>query len=146
MKIISFSINLEHVGDIIDKNLTEPAGKKIKRKFQFSAEGAREPAASHERIVKNSNIALAVWMSGDVQAARRLISEKAQAAQRRACRPRAASGAPACRAPGDLGDDLTSPIHSHIARWLLWSSMPPGRTKPGSRQHLEQSEPSAQAQ
>jgi hypothetical protein len=82
MKIVSFSINLEHVGDIIDKNLTEPAAKKIKRKFQFSDEGAREPAASHERIVKNSKIALAVFMSGDVQAAPRLISEKAQAAQR----------------------------------------------------------------
>ena len=32
MEIISFSINLEHVGDIIDKNLTELAAKKIKRK------------------------------------------------------------------------------------------------------------------
>jgi phosphate:Na+ symporter len=40
MEIISFSINLEHVGDIIDKNLTELAAKKIKRKLQFSDEGA----------------------------------------------------------------------------------------------------------
>ena len=31
MEIISFSINLEHVGDIIDKNLMEVAAKKIKR-------------------------------------------------------------------------------------------------------------------
>ena len=41
MEIISFTINLEHVGDIIDKNLTELAAKKIKRKFQFSQRGCR---------------------------------------------------------------------------------------------------------
>ena len=35
MEIISFTINLEHIGDIIDKNLSELATKKIKRKFQF---------------------------------------------------------------------------------------------------------------
>jgi phosphate:Na+ symporter len=78
MEIISFSINLEHVGDIIDKNLTELAAKKIKRKFQFSDEGARELAAFHEHIVKNFGLALAVFMSGDVNEARRLISEKAE--------------------------------------------------------------------
>jgi phosphate:Na+ symporter len=40
MEIISFTINLEHIGDIIDKNLCELAVKKIKRRYQFSAEGA----------------------------------------------------------------------------------------------------------
>jgi phosphate:Na+ symporter len=35
----SFSINLEHIGDIIDKNLMEPS-KKIKHRLKFSAEGA----------------------------------------------------------------------------------------------------------
>ena len=35
MEIISFSINLEHIGDIIDKNLMELAQKKIKRKLAF---------------------------------------------------------------------------------------------------------------
>jgi phosphate:Na+ symporter len=78
MEIISFSINLEHVGDIIDKNLTELAAKKIKRKLQFSDEGASELTAFHERIVKNFRIALAVFMSGDVQEAQRLVSEKAE--------------------------------------------------------------------
>jgi phosphate:Na+ symporter len=33
MEIISFSINLEHIGDIIDKNLMELAVKKIKHKY-----------------------------------------------------------------------------------------------------------------
>jgi hypothetical protein len=78
MEIISFSINLEHVGDIVDKNLAELAGKKIKRRLQFSGEGARELAAYHERIIKNFRIALSVFMSGDAQEARRLNDEKAE--------------------------------------------------------------------
>jgi phosphate:Na+ symporter len=77
MEIISFTINLEHVGDIIDKNLAELAGKKIKRKFQFSSEGAEELAAFHKRIVESLRIALGVFMSGDVREARKLIAEKA---------------------------------------------------------------------
>ena len=40
MEIISFSINLEHVGDIIDKNLMELASKKIKQPARF-LEGRR---------------------------------------------------------------------------------------------------------
>jgi phosphate:Na+ symporter len=78
MEIISFSINLEHVGDIIDKNLTELAAKKIRRKLQFSDEGTAELTAFHERIVRNFRIALAVFMAGDIQEARRLVSEKAE--------------------------------------------------------------------
>jgi phosphate:Na+ symporter len=78
MEIISFAINLEHVGDIIDKNLTELAAKKIKRKIEFSADGAAELAAFHKRILDSLRIAFSVFMSGDVVAARRLIAEKAQ--------------------------------------------------------------------
>ena len=36
MEIIAFAINLEHIGDIIDKNLMELAAKKIKHKYEFS--------------------------------------------------------------------------------------------------------------
>jgi len=46
MEIVSFTINLEHIGDIIDKNLSELAAKKSKRRYQFSAEGAAEIGAS----------------------------------------------------------------------------------------------------
>ena len=78
MEIISFAINLEHMGDIIDKNLCEVAGKKIKRKLQFSTEGATELAAFHKRVLESLKIALAVFMSGDVAQARKLIAEKAE--------------------------------------------------------------------
>jgi len=76
MEIISFAINLEHIGDIIDKNLSELATKKIKRRFQFSAEGADELAAFHKRTMESLRIAFGVFMSGDANEARKLLVEK----------------------------------------------------------------------
>lgn len=77
LEIISFAINLEHIGDIVDKNLNELAAKKIKRRFQFSAEGAEELSAFHKRIMDSLGIAFGVFMSGDASEARKLLAEKA---------------------------------------------------------------------
>jgi phosphate:Na+ symporter len=77
-EIISFSINLEHIGDIIDKNLMELAVKKIKHKYEFSKEGAKELAAFHKRIVDNLKLAFSVFINEDVKVARTLISEKTE--------------------------------------------------------------------
>jgi phosphate:Na+ symporter len=77
MEIISFAINLEHMGDIIDKNLNELAMKKIKRRFQFSPEGAEELSTFHKRTMDSLRIAFGVFMSGDVNEARKLLAEKA---------------------------------------------------------------------
>jgi phosphate:Na+ symporter len=76
MEIISFTINLEHIGDIIDKNLSELATKKIKRRFQFSPEGAEELSAFHKRTMDSLRMAFGVFMSGDVNDARKLLAEK----------------------------------------------------------------------
>ena len=78
MEIISFAINLEHIGDIIDKNLSEIAAKKIKRRLQFSSEGADELMSFHKRVLESLRMAFGVFMSGDVNEARRLLSEKTQ--------------------------------------------------------------------
>jgi phosphate:Na+ symporter len=77
MEIVSFAINLEHIGDIIDKNLSELATKKIKRRFQFSSEGAEELSSFHKRTMDSLRIAFGVFMSGDVDGARKLLAEKA---------------------------------------------------------------------
>jgi phosphate:Na+ symporter len=77
MEIISFSINLEHVGDIIDKNLMEVAQKKIKRQIVFSKEGAQELEAFHQEVCDNLKLAVSVFMSGDLTIARQLVTEKA---------------------------------------------------------------------
>jgi len=76
MEIISFAINLEHIGDIVDKNLSELATKKIKRRFQFSAEGAEELSAFHRRIMDSLRIAFGVFMSGEASEAHKLLAEK----------------------------------------------------------------------
>jgi phosphate:Na+ symporter len=78
MEIVSFAINLEHIGDIVDKSLCELAVKKSKRQLQFSAEGAPELTSFHKRVCESLRIALVVFMAGDVEAARGLIKEKAE--------------------------------------------------------------------
>src|SRR6202012_6215213 len=76
MEIVSFTINLEHIGDIIDKNLCEIAVKKIKRRYQFSPEGAAELTAFHKRVCECLQAAFGIFMTGDVEAARKLLREK----------------------------------------------------------------------
>jgi phosphate:Na+ symporter len=66
------------IGDIIDKNLSEVATKKIRRKLQFSTEGAAELTAFHKRVVESLKSAFGVFMSGDVAEARKLIAAKAE--------------------------------------------------------------------
>jgi len=77
MEIISFTINLEHIGDIIDKNLMELAVKKIRHRYQFSKEGAAELVAFHQRTLDNLKLGFGVFMSGDIKVARKLLAEKA---------------------------------------------------------------------
>lgn len=76
--VLTFTTNLEHIGDIIDKNLMELAAKKIKHKLAFSPEGFREIAEMHARLMDNLALALNVFMSGDTRMARRLLEEKVQ--------------------------------------------------------------------
>jgi phosphate:Na+ symporter len=78
MEIISFAINLEHIGDIVDKNLTEIATKKMKRNLQFSDAGAAELEAFHKDVLESLRIAFGVFMSGEVSEARKLLAEKAR--------------------------------------------------------------------
>jgi phosphate:Na+ symporter len=78
MEIVAFAINLEHIGDIIDKNLMELAAKKIKHKYEFSKEGATELEAFHKRILENLKFAFSVFINQDVPTARKLIEEKTQ--------------------------------------------------------------------
>ena len=77
-EILLLVTNLEHIGDIVDKNLMEFARKKIKLQHRFSQEGTRELTELHERIMANLRVALGVFVSRDVKVARRLLDEKAK--------------------------------------------------------------------
>ncbi|AWU94125.1 Na/Pi cotransporter family protein [Azospirillum ramasamyi] len=74
--VLTFTINLEHVGDIVDRNLMEAASKKIRRKLRFSTEGAAEIAVMLERLSETQRLAAAVFVSGDIRSARALMHEK----------------------------------------------------------------------
>ncbi|WP_420565131.1 Na/Pi cotransporter family protein [Thalassobaculum sp.] len=76
VEILTFTTNLEHIGDIIDKNLLELAAKKIKDGTSFSADGMAELQAMHGEVVANLKLALSVFMSGDALLARRLMEQK----------------------------------------------------------------------
>jgi phosphate:Na+ symporter len=76
MEIVTFAINLEHVGDIIDKNLMQLAAKKIKRNLSFSQEGAAELQAMHQRVLADLKLAFGLLVSSDVKVARQLLGEK----------------------------------------------------------------------
>ena len=78
MEIISFSINLEHVGDIIDKNLMDLATKKIRRGITFSKEGEADLVEFHQQVVDSLKLAVGIFMSGDMNIARQLIAAKTQ--------------------------------------------------------------------
>ena len=77
VEILTFVTNLEHAGDIIDKNLMELATKKIKNRYSFSAEGTAELRAFHARVLDNLRLALNVFTTRDITLARRLVAEKA---------------------------------------------------------------------
>lgn len=76
VEILSFTMNLEHVGDIVDKNLMELASKKIKNRYAFSPEGLAELKQFHGRVIENLRLALNVFTTRDITLARRLIAEK----------------------------------------------------------------------
>lgn len=75
--VLTFTTNLEHIGDIIDKNLMELAQKKIKKRLTFSKEGLAELTQFHQRVAANLQTACNLFMAGDVKLARQLLQDKA---------------------------------------------------------------------
>ena len=76
VEILTFVTNLEHIGDIIDKNLMELAAKKIRNKLAFSREGLDELRQIHGRVKDNMRLAFNVFTFRDVRLARKLLQEK----------------------------------------------------------------------
>jgi phosphate:Na+ symporter len=77
VEILTLTTNLEHIGDIIDKNLMELATKKIRNRYAFSTEGMAELRAFHAQVLENLRLALNVFTTRDIALARRLVGEKA---------------------------------------------------------------------
>ena len=75
-EIISLTINLEHVGDVIERILADLKDKKIAHKLSFSEAGMKEIEELHAMLVSNLRLGLSVFLTGDVKSAQMLLAEK----------------------------------------------------------------------
>lgn len=75
-EILTFATNMEHAGDLIDKNLLGIANKLVKRGLTFSPSGQTELLAMVDRLNVNVRTAASLFMTGDRRAARLLAREK----------------------------------------------------------------------
>lgn len=76
--IIAFTTNLEHVGDIIDKNVMELAAKKTRQQHHFSKEGLQDLKNMHARLMETVRLSLTVFINQDLETATALLSCKEQ--------------------------------------------------------------------
>ena len=76
--IISFTINMEQIGDIIERVLIDIEDKKIKKGRQFSVAGMEEINELHARLIDNLRLAMSVFLNGSVRYAQKLLEEKAR--------------------------------------------------------------------
>lgn len=75
-QVLAFAMNMEHAGDVVDKNLAALASKRLKHGLAFSKEGQAELSAMMVRLASNLRTAASVFMTEDPRAARLLANEK----------------------------------------------------------------------
>jgi phosphate:Na+ symporter len=76
--IISFTINMEQVGDIIERILLDIEDKKIRKGRSFSEAGMAEICELHARLTDNLRLGMSVFLNGNVRDAQKLLEEKAR--------------------------------------------------------------------
>lgn len=76
--IISFTINMEQIGDIIERVLTDVEDKKIRQGRNFSSAGMAEIRELHARLLDNLRLAMSVFLNASVRDAQKLLEEKAR--------------------------------------------------------------------
>ena len=76
--IISFTINMEHIGDSIERILIDIEDKKIRKGRSFSEAGMAEITKLHTRLVANLRLGMGVFLNGNVRDAQKLLEEKAR--------------------------------------------------------------------
>ena len=74
--IIDYAINLEHMGDIIEKGLCEQIAKKVSGGLRFSEEGYQELKSLFGLTIDNLRIAQTIFVTRNADLARHLIEVK----------------------------------------------------------------------
>lgn len=75
-EILTFATNMEHAGDVVDKNLLGIANKMVKRGVTFPKSGQDEVLEMIDRLIANVRTAASLFMTGDGRTARLLANEK----------------------------------------------------------------------
>ena len=75
-EVISYAINLEHIGDIVESGLADIAVKKARKNLSFSTEGMAELAEFYLHTRENLRMAQAIFLSRDEGLARQLVDRK----------------------------------------------------------------------
>jgi phosphate:Na+ symporter len=75
-EIISFTINMEQIGDIIERVLGDIEKKKIKAGRNFSEAGMTEISQLHGHLVDNLRLGMSVFLNGNLADAKTLLEEK----------------------------------------------------------------------
>lgn len=73
LSLLSIMGCLEEIGDIIDQNILDMAGKKIHWGRQFSEEGWRDIQEYHEKILENFAWSISALASGDKELVHRVL-------------------------------------------------------------------------
>ena len=76
--IISFTINMEHIGDIVEGVLDDLVEKKIAHRLEFSEAGMAEICDMHGRLMANLRLGLNVFLNGDLKSAQMLLATKVE--------------------------------------------------------------------
>ncbi|MEY8875196.1 MAG: Na/Pi cotransporter family protein [Leptothrix sp. (in: b-proteobacteria)] len=77
-EIVSFTINMEQIGDIIERVLQDIEDKKIRKQRRFSDAGMAELLHLHECLLANLRLGMSVFLDGHVRDAQKLLQEKAR--------------------------------------------------------------------
>jgi phosphate:Na+ symporter len=74
--IVSFTINMEQVGDIVERIVTELEDKKIEKGRNFSDAGMTEICDLHARVIANLRLGMSVFLDGELKSAQELLAQK----------------------------------------------------------------------
>jgi phosphate:Na+ symporter len=76
--IVSFTINMEQIGDCTERVLLDIEDKKIRKARSFSDAGMAEIVHLHERLLANLRLGMSVFLDGHARDAQKLLEEKAR--------------------------------------------------------------------
>jgi phosphate:Na+ symporter len=75
-EVLTFAMNLEQAGDVVDRHLLPHASKGLKRGLAFPRERREEMTGLMNRLIANLRTAASLFMTEDLRAARLLADEK----------------------------------------------------------------------